>query len=80
MWLSRVLGGHHLPLAAQDLSTPMAQILSDVVVGPATFTYVRVGMWMYVRMKGRLDLISSGRLWRLVVCHATSVGFSLDLR
>jgi hypothetical protein len=77
MWLFWVLGGHHLPLAAQDLSTPMAQILSDAVVGPATFTHVRVGVRMHVRMKGPLDLISfSGRLTRLVVCHSASVASS----
>jgi hypothetical protein len=80
MWLFRVLGSHRLPLAAQDLSTPMAQILSDAVVGPATFTHVRVGLRTHVRMKGPIDLISSGRLWRLAVCHATSVASSLDPR
>jgi len=81
MWLFRVLGGHHLPVAAQDLSTPTAQILSDAVVGPATFTHVHVGVRMHVRMKGPLDLISfSGRLTRLAICHATSVASSLDSR
>jgi hypothetical protein len=80
-WLFRVLGGHHLPLAAQDLSTPMAQTLSDAVVGPATLTHVRVGVRMQVRMNGPLDLISLyGRLTRLVICHAPSVASSLDPR
>jgi len=74
-WLFRVLGGHHLPLAAQDLSTPMAQTLPDAVAGPATFTHVRVGVRMYVRMKGPLDLISLyGRLTGLVVAHAPQRG------
>lgn len=81
MWLFRVLGGHHLPLAAQDLSTPMAQPLSDAVIGPATFTHVGAGVRMQVRMEGRLDLIGLfRRLTRLVVCHATSVASSLDPR
>ncbi len=80
-WLFRVLGGHDLPLAAQDLSTPMAQTLSDAVAGPATFTHVRVGVRMYVRMNGPLDLISLyGRLTGLVVSHAPSVAPSPDPR
>ncbi len=74
-WLIRVLGGHHLPLAAQDLSAPMAQTLSDAVAGPATFTHARVRVRMDVRMKGPLDLISLyGRLRVLVASHTTQRG------
>ena len=79
--LLRVLGRHHLPLAAQDLSTPMAQALSDAIVGPATLTHIRVGVRMQVRTREPLDLISlCGRLMGLAVCHAPSVTPSPDPR
>jgi hypothetical protein len=59
----------------------MTQTLSDAVVGPATFTHIRVGVRMHVRMPAPLDLISLyGRHMGLVVCHAPSVAPSPDPR
>jgi len=81
MWLLLVLGGHYLPLTAQDLSTPMAQTPSNAVVGPATFTHVRIGVRMDVRVRGPLNLVNlCGRFMRLVFCHACSVAPSHDPR
>jgi hypothetical protein len=69
-----VLGRHHLPLAAQDLSTLMAQTFSHAVVGPAALTHIRVGVRVQVRMPAPLDLVSLfGRFVMLVVTHRSSV-------
>jgi hypothetical protein len=72
MWLLLVLGRNHRALAEQDLPTPMAQTLTDAVIGPAALTHIRVGMRMEVWMRGRpLDLVSLvGLLTILVVTHS----------
>jgi len=64
--LLRGFGGHHLRLAALDVSAAVTQTLPDAVVRPAALTHIGMKVWVQPGMQPR-GLVLVGPFGRLVM-------------